>query len=81
MALDKLNLPTNQSDWITRFDVAAMFKISLVTVHNWTQAGVIRAYRLGSRVYFRRSEIESALTEIKPKNALALPLRKEGKCK
>ena len=80
MGLIKINSPTNQSDYLTRFDVAAMFKISLVTVHNWTQAGVIRAYRLGSRVYFRRSEIETALTEIVPKNALALPLRKGGKC-
>ena len=76
MGKQSLNKPTNQSDYVTRLDVAAMFKISLVTVHNWTQAGVIRAYRLGCRVYFRRSEIEAALTVITPKKATGKPLNK-----
>jgi excisionase family DNA binding protein len=71
------NLPNNyQSDYLTRADVASLFKISLVTVHQWTQQGIFKAYRLGTRVYFKRSEIDNALTVIVPKNARALPVHK-----
>jgi excisionase family DNA binding protein len=69
-------LPKYQSDYLTRSDVASLFKISLVTVYQWTQSGVLRAYRLGSRVYFKRSEIEASLTVIEPKRATAKPLNK-----
>ena len=68
MALSKVNPTTYQSEILTRSDVASLFKISLVTVHQWTQSGVLKAYRLGSRVYFKRSEIEAAMTVIEPKN-------------
>lgn len=69
MALSKVNPTTyQQSEILTRSDVANLFKISLVTVHQWTQTGILKAYRLGSRVYFKRSEIDAAMTVIEPKN-------------
>jgi excisionase family DNA binding protein len=75
--MDKGNtLPKYQSDYLTRLEVSSLFKISLVTVYQWTQSGVLRAYRLGSRVYFKRSEIEASLTVIEPKRATAKPLHK-----
>jgi excisionase family DNA binding protein len=77
MGNDKSNSPTNyQSDYLTRSDVANLFQISLVTVHQWTQQGILKAYRLGSRVYFRRSEIDKALTAIEPKRPTAKPMVK-----
>lgn len=70
--IEKSDKPTKtttyqQSEIMTRNDVAALFKISLVTVHQWIQTGVLRAHRLGTRVYFKRSEIDAAMTVIEPK--------------
>jgi excisionase family DNA binding protein len=56
-----------QSEILTRADVSKLFHISLVTVHQWVQSGVLKAYRLGTRVYFKRSEIDAAMTVIVPK--------------
>jgi hypothetical protein len=61
---------TNQSkptDYLTRHDVAEMFKVSLVTVSDWTAKGFLKSYKLANRVYYKRGEIEQALTEIHPK--------------
>lgn len=52
-----------QTEYLTRREVAKLFKISLVTVHDWTQKGIITAYKIGNRVYYKRSEIETALVQ------------------
>lgn len=49
------------SDYITRREIANVFQISLVTVHDWTNKGILQAYKVGNRVYYKRSEVESAL--------------------
>ncbi len=59
---------TNQNDptdYITRKQIADMFGISLVSVNDWTKKGILKAYKIANRVYFKRSEVESSLTEIK----------------
>lgn len=50
---------------MTRKEVATFFKVSIVTVHNWTKEGLLPSYRMGSRVYYRSDEVEEALTRIK----------------
>jgi len=62
--LQKLPKPT---DYLTRNDVAEIFKVSLVTVSDWTAKGLLKSYKLVNRVYYKRGEIEQALTEITPK--------------
>jgi len=42
-----------------------MFAISLVTVNEWRKKGILKAYKIGNRVYFKRNEVEAALVEIK----------------
>lgn len=54
---------TTQSEYITRREVAQLFKISLVTVHDWTKKGILQAYKIGKRVYFKPSEVEKALVK------------------
>lgn len=54
---------TPQSEYITRREVAKLFKISLVTVHDWTKKGILQAYKIGKRVYFKPSEVEKALVK------------------
>ncbi len=51
--------------YLTRQDLAELLKIDLSTVHNWTKKGVITAYQIGGRVYYKLSEVESSMTELK----------------
>lgn len=55
--------PDALAGYITRRDVAKLFKISLVTVHDWTRKGLLSAYKIGNRVYYKRTEVEGALTK------------------
>ena len=49
-------------DLLTREEVAKLLNISLMTVHAWTNEGVLIAYKIGRRVYYKRQEVENALT-------------------
>lgn len=51
------------SDYITRRDVATLFRVTLTTVHDWTRKGILQAYKVGNRVFYKRSEVESALVK------------------
>ena len=53
------------TDYLTRKEVSKMFNVSLVTINDWTNKGVLKAYKLANRVYFKRAEIEVAMIEIK----------------
>jgi excisionase family DNA binding protein len=56
------------TDYITRKEVARLFKVSVVTVHDWTKKGVLTAYKIGNKVFFKRGEVESALVQKGGKN-------------
>lgn len=56
--------PKSPTEYLTRTQVKEMFKCDISTVHNWTVAGKLKAYGLGNRVYYKRSEVESALTPL-----------------
>lgn len=49
---------------LTRAEVAELFKVDITTIHNWTKKGILKPYGMGRRVYYKRSEVESALTEL-----------------
>ncbi|MDR2824833.1 MAG: helix-turn-helix domain-containing protein [Prevotellaceae bacterium] len=49
------------TDYITRREVAQLFGISLVTVHDWTNKGILTAYKIGNKVFYKRVEVENAL--------------------
>ena len=53
----------SQMEYITRRDVASLFKISLVTVNDWTKKGLLKAYKVAKRVYYKRVEVEAALIQ------------------
>ena len=52
-----------KSDYLTRQEVASLFGITLATVHQWTIAGILSAYKVANRVYYKRKEVESAYTK------------------
>lgn len=51
-------------EYLTRKEVASLFKIELSTLHNWCKKGKLQSYGIGNRVYFLRSDIEKALTPL-----------------
>lgn len=56
--------PKEPVELMTRQEVANYFKIDISTVYNWTNKGKLIPYGIGSRVYYKRSDIESSLTRI-----------------
>jgi excisionase family DNA binding protein len=49
----------------TRKETAEMLNISLPTLNEYTKKRILNGYRVGARVLYKQSEIESALTKIK----------------
>lgn len=53
-----------ENEFLTRKQVAFIFKISLPTLNIWTKEGKLQSYRINSRVRYKKAEIESALKEV-----------------
>lgn len=63
--LKKEYQPKEPVTFLTRNEVAEMLKVDISTVHNWTKSGILRAYSISTRVYFKRDEIEQSLIQLK----------------
>ena len=46
---------------MTRKEVAELFSVSLVTIHDWANSGIIKPYKVGNRTYYKRSELISVM--------------------
>ena len=55
----KPSTPSDAEEFLTREEVAKLFKISLVTLGEWNKKGVLNPLRVGRFVRFRKSEIMS----------------------
>lgn len=49
------------SGYISRLEVCKLLKITLPTLHDWRKQGVLRAYKIGSRVLYKEPEIIAVL--------------------
>ena len=59
------NLPNDQpgeEPLLTRKEIAGVFRISLVTLHDWMKRG-LPSHKQGGRVYFLRSEVMAYLKQ------------------
>ena len=57
--------PKNPTVYLTRKEVAELLKCDLGTVNNWTKKGKLVKHCIGNRTYYKRSEVEAAIKEIK----------------
>lgn len=57
--------PKEPNEYLTRVEVSEMLKIDLSSVHNWTKKGILTSYQIGGRVYYKRTEVENAIVELK----------------
>lgn len=53
------------NEYLTRNEVAEMLKIDLSSLHNWKKRGILQAYQIGGRVYYKRDEVELAIVKLK----------------
>ncbi len=61
----KLNFePKEPVELMTRNEVAEYYKINVTTLWNWTNKGILTAYGIGARVYYKRSEIEQSIVKL-----------------
>lgn len=56
--------PKKQPEYLTRKEVAKILKVSLVTLSDWNKKGVLKPYRLGNLIRYKRTEIEESLIAI-----------------
>ena len=56
--------PKLPTEFISRQETADLLKVNLSTIHNYTKQNKLKAYGIGHRVYYKRSEIEEALIKI-----------------
>lgn len=56
--------PKKQPEYLTRKEVAKILKVSLVTLSDWNKKGVLKPYRLGNLIRYKRDEIEQSLIAI-----------------
>lgn len=66
-ALSQNFQPVTQPEYITRKELAEILKVTLVTIIDWDKKGVLKPYRLGNLIRYKRSEIEQSLIAINPK--------------
>lgn len=59
------NKKTDPPEFYSREEASKILKVSLVTLNGWTKSGLIKAHRLGGRVYYKHIEVISAMKEIK----------------
>lgn len=56
--------PKQPEEYITRKEAAKLFKVSIVTISEWCKKGILKPYRLGKFIRFKRLELEKALIVI-----------------
>ena len=59
--LKKSLQPKSVEEYLTRSEAADMLKCDISTIHNWTKKNKLIAYKIGNRVYYKRSQIESVM--------------------
>lgn len=53
---------------LTRKEVASRLKMSLATLHKYSDLGILRSRKIGGRVYYLWSEIIQAAKIVEPSN-------------
>ncbi len=59
-------VPKDDSDNIlTREDVCKLLKVSTTTLYNWNNDKILVNYKVGRRVYYRKSDVLAILNPLK----------------
>ena len=53
--------PERDSDFYTREQTAKLLRVSTTTLYHWNKNGILKHSKIGSRVYYARTEVQSKL--------------------
>ena len=62
---------SESEDLLTRKEAANLLGVSLPTLHDYTIRSIIPAYRLGTRVRYKKGEILNCLLKVQTRNPIA----------
>jgi len=61
---NKPNTPPPDEKYLTRQETAKILQVTLPTLSSWVESKIIRAYRINTRIRFKKSDIDAALQEV-----------------
>lgn len=50
-----------KKEFLSRKEVAELFQVSLVTIHEWAKSNILKPYKMGNKTYFAYQEILNTL--------------------
>lgn len=56
--------PQIPSEYVTRKELSKILKVSVITLADWEKKGIIKSYRIGNLVRYKRAELDHALVEL-----------------
>lgn len=67
---EQKKLPS-ESNYLSRKETSKLLKVSLVTLNNWANSGVLTPFRVGNkRILYKKEDVENALLKINLKSAI-----------
>lgn len=57
--------PKQPVEYLTRQNVADLLQVDLSTIWAYTKKGLLVSYGIGSRVFYKRVEVENAIVKLK----------------
>lgn len=57
----KKELDKKEEVLLRREEVQKILKVSLVTIWHWTKLDILKSYRLGNRIYYKKQEVLDSL--------------------
>jgi len=61
--LERLKAKETNDVYLTRRQTAEILKVSLPTLHTWSQKGLLKSHKINSRVRYIKSEVEKFIQE------------------
>jgi len=55
----------SEVEYLTREETSELLRISLPTLQAYTERGLLKGYRIGTRILYKLSEVKTALIPIK----------------
>lgn len=59
-----LNNKSDQPEYFTRKETAKLLGVSLVTLNEWQRTGLVPAYRINTRVRYKKEDVLNSLMKI-----------------
>jgi len=63
--------PESEAEFLTRQQVADLFGVTLPTIHAWTNAGILAAYKIANKTRFKKNEVMAACKPLNGKKEVS----------